>query len=102
MKYKRKGLILTLLLSLIFFSNVRIGLAQDDDFGDQTQGIADDIFGMIDDVIRVFLDYEDPNSVISVLFNLLPVVGNNPLPSETVVLIVFASGIMVFMYRVKM
>lgn len=61
--------------------------------------ILDLIFAMVgsglDIIIWSLIDPANPNSFIMVIYNMFPIVGNNPLPEDTVIILAASVGAIV-------
>ena len=61
-------------------------------------GVFDSLYGVFQDVIGIGMDFILGNgstaggSIFNVFFNLLPVVGSNPLPVEPFILLAMSAG----------
>lgn len=93
------------LLFLLSFTNNIIGVSaqqiDDETIADSLGGVFDLAIGALQSFLNFFLDFGDPNSVVSQLWNLLPIVGNNALPQSVILYICFAGGILYLSIKVK-
>lgn len=106
-KELKQGLPMLLLLGFIFlisFISPMSAQAQQLDEDKIAEQISD-AFGIViaafESVITFFLDFGDPNSVVSQLWNLLPIVGNNALPQSIILYLAFGGGVLYISVKLK-